>query len=50
VVCNLHRRWLFVKAGERASYVRVRLINNLYPCTNGGFSGFFGWTSSVCRF
>jgi len=50
VVCNLHRRRLFVKAGERVSYVRVRLINNLYPCTDGGFLGYFGWTGSVCWF
>jgi hypothetical protein len=50
VVCNLYRRWLFVKARERVSYVRVRLVNNLYPCIDGGFLGFVGWSGPVCRF
>jgi len=48
VVCNLHIRRLFVRAGERVGYVKVRLINYLYPYTDGGLLGFFGWSGSVC--
>jgi len=39
-----------MRAGERVGYVRVRLINYLYPCTDGDFLGFFGWFGSVCWF